>query len=459
MAAAIGPSDAGSSAPHKTRLPGIVAEPDPTLKEPLTPPIEVTDPSVPMESYVEAAKILKRCNQLAMYSDRDDGIERVHLSKEHKVVNTLVGTWMREIGMKVWQDAAGNECARFEGRKPGLPAVLLGSHLDTVPGAGRYDGVLGVMLAIQTASRFAERMHDMPFALEIIAFSDEEGTRFGTALFGSKAASGTLDDSWWTTQDARGISLEDAFRNFGLDPEHVAAAARRPEDLICYLEAHIEQRPFLDQSDRSLAVVTGIAGARRLVFRLEGESRHAGTPFDMRKDALLVAAEAIVRINGLAESRGDSVTIGHIQVYPDAVNVVPGIAEFTVDYRSSTDVARDAGVEAAITLCRELCHERGLLDFQARETHTAHTVGAAKALRAAVAEGISSTGDDAPMELFSVAGHDAMAMAEITEMAMLFIRCKEGISHNPLESVRMVDVAKALDAFTATVTTLALKAA
>ena len=437
-----GPDDHVNDSPAPTAFTTSI----PTVKEAIEPPIpEVRNPTISLKSYQDAAKVLKRCNQIAMYSAVEDGIERVSFSKEHRVVNTLVSTWMRELGMQTHQDAAGNQWGRLEGKHPGLPALVLGSHLDTVPSAGRYDGILGVMLALSVVKRLGPIWHQMPFALEVVGFTDEEGTRFGTALLGSNAVAGTFEDSWWLKSDDRGIKLEDAFVNFGLDPARAELATRRPEQIVAYFEAHIEQRPYLERAGQALGVVTSIASAKRLMIKITGETRHAGTPYDIRKDALLAASRAIPMIMEYAEANTASATVGHIRVSPDAVNVVPGVAEFSLDYRTDYDDVRDAELEHLIGKIRSMCSG---LDVEVRQLHEAEAVRCAPALREIVTQSIADTTEtDLPLNLFSVAGHDAMAMNSITEVAMLFIRCGGGISHNPRESVTIDDVAQALDAF------------
>ncbi|UMG94834.1 Zn-dependent hydrolase [Nocardioides sp. TF02-7] len=273
-------------------------------------------------------------------------MERSHLTPEHRAANALVGGWMEQAGLRVRQDAAGNVCGRREGRTPGLPALVLGSHLDTVPDAGRYDGPLGVLMAVAVAERLGRRAGagplGLPFALEVIGFGDEEGTRFDKALLGSQAVAGTWDDAWWDLRDRDGVTLHQAFRDFGLDPARVGEAARRPEELVGYLEAHIEQGPYLEAADASLGYVTSIAGARRFVLTFLGEARHAGgTPYERRKDALVGAAEAVVAVERVARAAGTIATVGRVEVEPGAVNVVPGRAALTLDVRAATDAERD----------------------------------------------------------------------------------------------------------------------
>lgn len=398
-----------------------------------------------------AARIMARCEQLAAVSAMAGGIERTYLTPEHAVHNALAAGWMAEAGLATWQDAAGNQCGRLEGSAPGLPALLLASHLDTVPDAGKYDGILGVLIAIETAARLRERAGELPFAIETVAFGDEEGTRFGATLLGSRALAGTWNPEWFGIQDAHGTTLEEAFRGFGLDPERIGEAARRPEDLAGYLEVHIEQGPYLEEAGRALAAVTSIAGARRFQLTVTGEARHAGgTPYERRRDALIGASRAVLDIEAIARAEGAIATVGQFEAFPGAVNVVPGRAEFSLDLRARSDGLRDRVWDLILEAMQAFCSERKL-GLAVREIHSAPTVPCTPRLMEAVRAGIRTTGDAEPMELFSKAGHDAMAVAAVTDMAMLFVRCEDGISHAPAEKVTVEDVAVALDAFEAAV--------
>lgn len=392
-----------------------------------------------------AAVVLARCAELATVSASPTWLERTHLTPEHRRANALAGEWMRAAGLEVWQDAAGNLCGRREGSTPGLPALLLGSHLDTVPDAGSYDGILGVLMAIAVAERL--RATPLPFALEVIGFSDEEGARFGKALLGSQAVAGAWDEDWWSLPDRDGITLRRAFEEFGLEPHRVGEAARRPEELVGYLEAHIEQGPYLEAADASLGYVTTIAGARRFHLSVTGEARHAGgTPYERRRDALLGAAEMVVAVERLARAAGTIATVGRIEVQPGAVNVIAGHADLSLDLRAATDAERDRSWREIEHALLAICATRDL-QLDVVETHRAAAAHCAPGLTEAVVAGIRSTGEEEPRGLWSRAGHDAMAIAEVTDVAMLFVRCNDGISHHPDESVREVDVARGLDAF------------
>jgi allantoate deiminase len=405
---------------------------------------------------MSARTVLERCDELAAISALPDGlIERTYLTVEHKSANATVAQWLTDAGLhSTWQDAAGSVCGRLEGERPGLPALLLGSHLDTVPQAGRYDGILGVLIAVEVAARIKKSGRALPFALEVVGFGDEEGTRFGATLLGSRALAGTWDPAWWTLTDADGVSLREAFGAFGLYPEGITRAARRPEDLVGYLEAHIEQGPILEERGRALGLVTSIAGARRMLITVTGRAAHAATPYAARRDALAGASEAILAVESLAPGLGLIATVGRIGAEPGAVNVVAGSATFSLDVRASCDKVRDAGLEALLAEAGDICTRRGL-SVGVEYTHVAETVHCDPTMKATLAQGVAATGDEDPLELFSPAGHDAMAIASLTRVGMLFIRCAGGVSHHPEESVLEDDVALAIDAMHAAVLSLA----
>lgn len=413
-----------------------------------------------------ARRVMARCDELARVSATSGGIERVYLSPEHARVNRLAAEWMREVGMATRQDAAGNQLGRIApaSGEVDAPALLLGSHLDTVPDAGRFDGIVGVLIALEVA-RLLRAPGDgptragLPFALEVIAFSDEEGTRFGKALLGSSAVAGTWNDEWWALTDADGTSLREAFLEFGLDPARVGEAARRPAELVGYLEAHIEQGPQLDRRGESLAVVSSIASARRFQLTVEGEARHAGgTPYDMRRDALLGASEAALAVESICRAEHHIIgTVGQLEAFPGAVNVVPGEARLSLDLRGEFDGERD---RVWLSIERELdaiMGRRGLR-WRAHEVHSAPAVFCAPLLQDVVREGILSTlpgGAGDPAVLFSPAGHDGMAIGAITGVGMLFLRNPDGISHHPDEAVSADDVARGIQALAEAVLQLA----
>lgn len=399
-----------------------------------------------------ARRVMARCEELARVTATPGTVERVYLSPEHARVNRLAAEWMRELGMRTWQDAAGNQCGRLEpvgGAASTGPALMLGSHLDTVLDAGKYDGIVGVLMALEVVRLLRVQVEGgwaapLPFALEVIAFSDEEGTRFGKALLGSSAVAGEWADAWWDMTDADGVSLRRAFLEFGLDPSRIGEAARRPDELVGYLEAHIEQGPELDRSGEPLAVVSSIASARRFQLVVEGEARHAGgTPYDMRHDALLGASEAALAVERICSAEHHIVgTVGRFEAFPGAVNVIPGEVQFSLDLRGEFDGSRDRVWDALSRDLDAIMGRRGLR-WRAREVHNAPAVFCAPLLQDVVRAGIDAVlpvrHEDAPV-IFSRAGHDAMSIGAITDVGMLFLRNPEGISHHPDEAVAGRDV-------------------
>lgn len=399
----------------------------------------------------EADLVLRRCAELATLTSLPGGIERLHLTPQHAAASSLVEAWMREAGLRTWVDAAGNLCGRLEGERDGLPALVLGSHLDSVTDAGAYDGVLGVLAAVAVAGRFARSARRLPFALEVVAFSDEEGTRFGNALSGSRAFAGAWDYRWWELEDDDGVSLYEAFQRFGLAPDRIADAARRPEDLVGYLEVHIEQGPVLEDADRPLGVVTSIAGARRFVATVTGRAGHAGgTPYERRRDALVAASELVLAVERIGRETGTIATVGRLQAFPGGINVIPGRVEMSLDLRAERDGDRDGAWAQVCAVVRDL-ERRRAVRVETTEIYRADAVAFDDHLRAAVEAGVRATGDPDPLQIWSRAGHDGMAVADLTGVAMLFVRCAGGVSHHPEESVARDDVAVALDAFEAAV--------
>ncbi|WP_143738937.1 allantoate amidohydrolase [Microbacterium sp. Yaish 1] len=413
-----------------------------------------------------ARRVMSRCDELARISAAPDRIERVYLSPEHARVNRLAAEWMREAGMTTRQDAAGNQLGRLD-TAGDEPALMIGSHLDTVSDAGRYDGIVGVLMGIEVVRMLREPAGDdgsswrspLPFALEVAAFWDEEGTRFGKALLGSSAVGGVWDDDWWTLADAEGTTLAQAFREFGLDPARIGEASRRPGELVGYLEAHIEQGPELHRRGESLAVVSSIASARRFLLSVEGEARHAGgTPYDMRRDALLGASEAALAVERVCRAEHHIIgTVGQFEAFPGGVNIVPGEVQFSLDLRGEFDGERDRVWRRLSAELDEIMGRRGLR-WQHREIHNAAAVACAPLLQDVVREGIRATAGEAtdePPAIFSRAGHDGMALGGLTDIGMLFLRNPDGISHHPDEDVSAADVARGIRALAESVLHLA----
>lgn len=385
--------------------------------------------------------IIRHIDQLAAISETAGEITRVFLSKELRTAAGLITSWMQDAGMAVRIDAIGNVIGRYEAQAPGSPALLLGSHFDTVRNAGRWDGPLGVVAAIACVAELNARGKRMPFAIEVVAFSDEEGTRFGATLLGSRGLAGTFDQAVLAARDSDGVSMREAMQQYGLDPARVHEAARARGDYLAYLEMHIEQGPVLEAEDLPVGVVTAIGGATRLSITLEGMAGHAGTvPTAMRRDALTGAAECIAAIE--TQCRDDAAllgTVGTIRVSPGAGNVIPGEAVFSIDMRSASDQHRKQGVATAVKNIERIANVRNL-ELKIEVTHEGQSAPCAGWLQEQIAAAITRSGYRT-RSMLSGAGHDGMAIAAIADIGMIFVRCRGGISHHPDEHVDDNDVA------------------
>jgi allantoate deiminase len=384
--------------------------------------------------------IVGRINALATISQDPGNLTRIFLTSEHRAAAELIMGWMREAGMNAHLDAIGNVCGRYEGERPRLPCLMLGSHYDTVRDAGKWDGPLGLITAISCVGDLNRRGRRLPFAIEVAGFADEEGVRFASTLLGSRAIAGTFKESVLATRDSTGKSMREALIEFGLDPENIGAAARIRGELLAYIELHIEQGPVLEAENLPIGVVTAIAGATRLAARLTGMAGHAGTvPMALRRDALTGAAECISKIEELcrADDAGLVGTVGYIDAAPGATNVIPGEAHFTMDIRAPTDDHRKRAVGEIVRQIEAIAKRRKL-ELQVEVTHENRTVPCAPWLKEQVAAAVAAEGYPV-FELPSGAGHDGMAMVDIADVAMLFVRCRGGISHHPDEHVDMAD--------------------
>jgi allantoate deiminase len=383
--------------------------------------------------------LMARLHELATFSDDPARLTRHYLSHAHCRAMRQVADWMRAAGMEAWIDAVGNVIGRYEGRLEGAPAMLVGSHIDTVTDAGKYDGTLGVLAGIAAVEALHRGDERLPIAVEVIAFGDEEGMRFPTTLTGSGALAGTLDPRSLDVRDAAGVSVRDALAAAGCDGGAVISCARRAEDTIGYVELHIEQGPVLEAEGLPLGVVTAINGATRWRVAVTGEAGHAGTvPMALRRDALAAAAEMVLAVEREGRATEDLVaTVGQIEVRPGAVNVVPGEARFTLDFRAPSDAVRAAAAAVLEATFAGIAERRGV-EVAIERYHEAAAVSCDPALTEQLAAAVGRAGI-APRRLPSGAGHDAMALAALCPIAMLFVRCKGGISHHPAEAISAED--------------------
>lgn len=392
-------------------------------------------------------------------------ITRLFLTPEHKRAADLVGAWMRRAGMTVRMDAAGTMHGLLPAAAPGPRAgrrLLVGSHIDTVVDGGNFDGTLGVVAGVLAAEEIAKRAITLPFALEILAFGDEEGVRYPKTLMSSSAIAGSLDSTVLDMTDAGGMTMRAALAEFGADPDHLHAEGYTRPDVVAYLEVHIEQGPVLEQAGEALGVVTAIASQGRYRVAIRGEAGHAGTvPMAVRHDALAGAAEMMTAIEAIARAGARNslvATVGEIAAEPGAGNVIPGVVRFSLDVRASDDAARIASVEEIRRQLRHIGLKRGLV-VGIETVHEKPVATCAPWVRRAIGEAIrATTGGSAP-ELMSGAGHDGQAMIHLTDIGMIFVRCRAGISHNPLEHVEVEDMGLAVEALVRTIEGVARKEA
>jgi allantoate deiminase len=390
---------------------------------------------------LDPARIMQRCDALARHSELAKGLTRVFLSPQARAATDKVLGWMREAGMQAKLDAIGNAAGRYEGERPGLACLMLGSHLDTVRDAGKYDGMLGVISAIECVHSLNSRKKRLPFAIEVIGFGDEEGVRFGTTLLGSRAVAGIFDREVLKVKDSKGIAMADALREFGLDPERIAEVARRKGEVLAYAELHIEQGPVLEAEGLPVGVVTAINGFSRLRVTLHGAAGHAGTvPMRLRRDALAGAAECVLAVERIAKQHAELVgTVGRIEAKPGAINVIPGEVAFTVDVRAPQDSLRNDAVAAIRSQMEQISKDRRI-DCQIETLQEFGVSACAPWLMQQMERAVASQGFRV-RRLPSGAGHDGMALGALTDIGMLFVRCKGGISHSPLESITEEDAA------------------
>jgi len=384
-------------------------------------------------------RVMGMIEALAKHTDEPGRITRLYLSPSHREAAETTLGFMQGAGLSAHIDALGSVIGRLEGANPDAPALIIGSHIDSVVDAGRYDGNLGVALGIVVAEALKEQGIVPSCPIEIVAFGDEENVRFPTNLSTSYALAGRFDPTWLDGKDQDGISLRDALTRFGGDPDGIAALARDPARYRGYLEVHIEQGPQLEAQNLPVGIVSAINGITRARATVAGEAGHAGTvPMNMRRDALAAVAEMIGIVERAGSTRNDTVaTVGVAQVQPGAINVIPSRVDFTLDARAPDDAVRHGMVQDIVTECKAAAQRRGVA-FTIEPFMESPATPMDKGLATVLEEAVRSIGVE-PLRLASGAGHDAVAMATLCPSAMLFVRCKGGISHNPAESITLED--------------------
>lgn len=384
--------------------------------------------------------IMQWLDTIGAWSDEQGALTCAYMTAAHQRTAVQLADWMRGAGMDVHIDPVGNVVGRYAAAQPGAKTLVTGSHYDTVRNGGKYDGRLGIVLPIAVVHHLHQRGERLPFHLEVIGFAEEEGVRFRSTFLGSSAVAGRFDPSVLEQQDADGVTMRAALEKAGHDPAAIASVARDPATLLGYVEVHIEQGPVLLERGLPLGVVTAIAGSSRYLVELDGVASHAGTtPMGMRKDAAAAAAEIVLLVEQRCGAGGSLVgTVGQLEVPGGSVNVVPGACRLSLDIRAADDALRLAAVDDILAGMSAICARRqvGLRVFKVVEAEAAPC---APRLMDQLGAAVERAGLPR-FDLLSGAGHDAMMLAQVTEVAMLFTRCGNGgISHNPLETMTADD--------------------
>jgi N-carbamoyl-L-amino-acid hydrolase len=386
------------------------------------------------------AQVMDWCETIGAWSDADTGLTCAYLTQAHRRTAAQIADWMTQAGMDAHIDAVGNVVGRYASHDPDAKTIMTGSHYDTVRNGGKYDGRLGILLPIAVVAHLHARGERLPFHLDVVGFAEEEGVRFRSTFLGSSAITGQFDPALLDAVDAEGITLRNAIRASGQDPNAIASIGRRPEDLLGFVEVHIEQGPVLLERGLPVGVVTAIAGSSRYLVELTGVASHAGTtPMGMRRDAAAAAAEIVLlverRCSGLPSLVG---TVGQLEVPAGSVNVIPGACRLSLDIRAADDAVRLAAVDDILAGVKAICARRGIEEKLSKIVE-AEAAPCAPRLMDALGAAVERQGVPR-FDLLSGAGHDAMQMAQITDVAMLFTRCGNGgISHNPLETMTADD--------------------
>jgi allantoate deiminase len=390
-------------------------------------------------------ELVRRLELLGRVSDDAERLTRTFLSPAMRRANSQVGDWMREAGLVVREDAVGNLVGRLAAANPKAPTLVVGSHLDTVRDAGRFDGPLGVLLGIAAVEVLRRSRIELAYSLEVVGFSEEEGVRFGSAYLGSKGYTGTLRARDLALRDRDGVSIRQALEEFGGGRFSVPKPAHRRRDLLGYLEVHLEQGPVLEAVGLPVGVVTAIAGQTRLRFTWTGKAGHAGTtPMALRRDALAGAAEFVLVAEALARrTPGLMATVGSLETRPGAPNVIPGTVQHTLDVRHEQDRVRNKALADLLSTAQRIADSRRL-SVISESTQANDATPCAPLLSRRLAASVAARGIS-PLRLPSGAGHDGVVMAALTPIAMLFVRCRDGLSHHPDEFVAPRDLAVALE--------------
>jgi len=407
---------------------------------------------------INKERLWSRLNLLSEIGKTDtNGVTRLSFTPEERAAKDLVAAFMIEAGLKVREDEVGNLIGRKDGGNPNASVVLTGSHIDSVLNGGNFDGPLGVLAAVEALQVMNEQNIETEHPIEVIAFTDEEGARFSFGMIGSRGIAGTLTQEELLNKDKQGITIAEAFVASGLKPETIGKAARKPEDVKAYIELHIEQGKVLEGQNLSAGIVSGLAGPLWLKFILEGEVGHAGaTPMSIRHDALTTAARVMLVIEAEAAKTGTTVgTVGQVQVLPGGINIIPGRVEFSLDLRDISEVVRDEVEKNIREQAGQICKTQGV-KLTIEDLQRVAPAPCSVIVKNAAREAFEKLGLES-YYLPSGAGHDGMQLLDLCPMGMIFIRSKNGISHDPAEWSSKEDCADGANVLYHTVLNLAVQ--
>ena len=393
-------------------------------------------------------RVLNRLEELAAVSDDTQCISRFYGTKAHVESRALLLRWMEEAGMETNCDNIGNVIGSLKSSHPNAKHFVIGSHYDSVHDAGKYDGPLGVILGLETAQEVSDRKMDLPFHLTVAAFADEEGGRFNTAYLGSSVMAGNFENSWLDRKDDQGVSLRSIVESSGCKVDEIEADKLPAEDWLGYFEVHIEQGPVLCKEDLPLCMVTGIAAQTRIDVEWTGVANHAGTvPMQLRQDALCAAAEFTLLVEKTAQKFKENLvaTVGKLTVGPNTSNVIPGRVLHCLDIRSLNDSFLKEKVGELEKMAQEIAQIRNVkCDWKIMQANA--SVNCDERLMEVMRSALGKSGLEKCLEIPSGAGHDGVMVSKVAPISMLFVRCTEGISHNPLEHVEDADIAASISA-------------
>ncbi|WP_053366407.1 Zn-dependent hydrolase [Bacillus sp. FJAT-27245] len=405
---------------------------------------------------VSSIRLWKRLQQLSKVGATENGgVTRLSFTKEEREAKNLITGFMKEAGLSVREDEAGNLIGRREGTVEGSPVVMTGSHIDSVFDGGNFDGPLGVMSAIEALQTMEEEGLTTNHPIEVIAFTDEEGARFSFGMLGSRAIAGLITGEELENRDKDGVSIAEAMEASGFNPKELGKAARKKEDVKAYIELHIEQGKVLEKENLAVGVVSGIAGPLWMKFTVEGEAGHAGnTPMGIRRDAMTAAARMMLMIEQEAIKTGTSVgTVGQLNLFPGGINIIPGRVEFSLDLRDINEETRDEVERAILKEASRIADEQGV-KLSVEDLQRIPPAPCDEEIQQAVRESIAEAGLPT-MTLPSGAGHDGMQFTGLWPIGMIFVRSKNGISHDPAEWTSQEDCAAGADVLYRTLLKLA----